>query len=140
MEKPFLDSEEFERWRQEAGRALQSARVQDSEDIHNWACFSAEQAAQLGVKALLHGFGRGPWGHDLVRLAAGIQEAGIAVSEEILAAMRRLSRHYIAARYPDAHPSGPPGPHYGASDSTQAIEDAEAVIAAVDEMWRAANG
>ncbi|MGH9228819.1 MAG: HEPN domain-containing protein [Acidimicrobiales bacterium] len=42
---------------------------------HNWRCFLAEQAAQMAMKALLHGLGRGPWGHDLVdlgnRLAGG---------------------------------------------------------------------
>jgi HEPN domain-containing protein len=62
----MVDKTEFERWRSEAGGALEAARVQAAASLHNWACFAAEQAAQLAVKGFLHGAGRAPWGHDLV--------------------------------------------------------------------------
>jgi HEPN domain-containing protein len=130
------DEPEFERWRAEAGRALEGARVQARAGLHNWACFAAEQAAQLATKALLHGLGRGPWGHDLVRLGEMAHDAGAGLRQEVLDAMRRLGRHYIPARYPDAHPSGPAADHYAASDSAEAIRDAETVLAAIDEVWR----
>lgn len=130
------DEAEFARWRAEAGRALEAARVQADAGLHNWACFAAEQAAQLAAKALLHGLGRGPWGHDLVRLGELATAWGVALREEVLDAMRRLGRHYIPARYPDAHPSGPAAAHYAASDSAEAIRDAESVLDAVDEAWR----
>lgn len=130
-----LDEEEFRRWRDEANRALAGARVQTDAGLHNWACFAAEQAAQLAVKALLHGLGRGPWGHDLVRLAGDTVAAGVTIRAEIADACRRLSRHYIPARYPDAHPSGPPGDHYGTSDAEDALRDAAAVLTFVDETW-----
>lgn len=131
------DEAEFERWRAEADRALAAARVQAEAELHNWACFAAEQAAQLAVKALLHGLGRAPWGHDLVRLGELAVAAGVELSEDVLDAMRRLGRHYVPARYPDAHPSGPAAVHYGASDAAEAIRDAEAVLAAVDRAWGA---
>jgi HEPN domain-containing protein len=130
------DEAEFERWRAEADRALAGSRVQAEAGLHNWACFAAEQAAQLATKALLHGLGRGPWGHDLVRLGELAVDSGVALSRGTLDAMRRLGRHDIPARYPDAHPSGSAGAHYGASDSAEAIRDAEAVLAAIDEAWR----
>jgi len=57
-----LDAEEFGRWRSEADNALAGARVQADAELHNWACFSAEQAAKVAVKALLHGLGRAPLG------------------------------------------------------------------------------
>jgi HEPN domain-containing protein len=129
-----FDRDEFARWRAEAGAALRAARLQADADLHNWACFAAEQAAQLAVKGLLHGLGLGPWGHDLVRLGeqlARVDEVPGAVAD----AFRRLSRHYIPARYPDAHPSGPPGLHYGASDSTEALADAGLVLRHVDAAW-----
>ncbi|MGH2736718.1 MAG: HEPN domain-containing protein [Actinomycetota bacterium] len=47
--------------------ARRAADVQHAAALHNWACFAAEQAAQLALKGLLHGLGLGPWGHDLVR-------------------------------------------------------------------------
>lgn len=137
---PPVDADEFSRWRGEAGRALRSARLQAGEELDNWACFSAEQAAQLAVKALLHGLGRAPWGHDLDRLGGMVTEAGVGVPVTVADAMRRLTRHYIPARYPDAHPGGEPADHYGAADSEQAIADAGAIIAFVDETWKRAGG
>ena len=134
MLSPPVDHDEFARWRTEADAALRAARLQVDGDLHNWACFAAEQAAQLAVKGLLHGLGVGPWGHDLVRL--GEQLATVAeVPGGVADALRRLSRHYIPARYPDAHPSGPPGMHYAASDSAEALADAGRVLDHVDATW-----
>lgn len=136
MDRGTFDEPEFARWRSEADRALEGARVQSRAGLHNWACFAAEQSAQLALKGLLHAFGRGPWGHDLARLGSLTQEAGVAVPADVIDATRRLGRHYIAARYPDAHAAGPPGPHYSEADAREAIRDAEAIIAFVDRAWK----
>jgi HEPN domain-containing protein len=130
-----VDRAEFERWRDEGRRALEGARVQAKAELHNWACFLAEQASQLAVKAFLHGLGRAPWGHDLVRLGSQVTDA-VGGDWGLDAVLRRLSRHYIPARHPDAHPAGSPGAHYGAEDSEQGLADAEQVLAAVDRLWR----
>ena len=137
-ERPPLDTDEYRRWREEASQALRGARLQHDADLYNWGCFLAEQSAQLALKGLLHGLGRGPWGHDLVRLGELAGEV-LEVPEEIATALRRLSRHYIPARYPDAHPSGPPGPHYGPTDSAEAIGDAAAILEFVDRIWTELN-
>lgn len=131
----LLDEAEYERWRGEADRALAGARLQADAGLHSWACFAAEQAAQLAVKALLHGLGRAPWGHDLVCLSELAVSAGIGVPAETADAARRLSRHYIPARDPDAHPGGSPGAHYGLSDAREALGDAERVLVFVDRSW-----
>lgn len=136
MTPSLKDDAEFDRWRAEADRALAASRVQAEAGLHNWACFAAEQAAQLATKALLHGLGRGPWGHDLVRLGELALAAADEPPDDVLDAMRRLGRHYIPARYPDAHPSGTAASHYGEADSTEAIRDAEAILAVVDRAWR----
>lgn len=132
----MVDAQEFERWRSEAGRALHSARLQSREELQNWACFLAEQAAQLAVKALLHGLGRAPWGHDLAMLARMLEEAGVAPPSEMHEVMLTLSRYYIATRYPDAHAAGAAGDHYTARDARAALEDAERTLAWVDDTWR----
>jgi HEPN domain-containing protein len=134
MAEPPVDRHEFARWRAEADVALRAARLQADAGLHNWACFAAEPGAQLAVKGLLHGLGRGPWGHDLVRLGEWLAEVGdvpVPLDDDL----RRLSRHYIPARYPDTHPSGPPGMHYGASDSAEALADAAHVLSHVDAVW-----
>lgn len=140
MTAPPLDDEEFRRWREEADRALESARRESAAGAHNWSCFLAEQSAQLAVKALLHGLGRGPWGHDLMRLGREASEAGVTVPSELDDAFARLSRHYIPARYPDAHPGGSAASRYRAADSAEAIADAERVLAFIDRTWKELRG
>ena len=132
---PPLDEPEYRRWRDEADQALAGARVQAEAGIHNWACFGAEQAAQLALKALLHGLGRGPWGHDLLRLGEMAQEADITLPDRLAEALERLARHYIPARYPDAHAAGSPATRYGHGASREALLDGESVLEFVDETW-----
>lgn len=136
----MFDREEFERWRAEATRALEAADVQAKQGLHNWGCFVYEQAAQLAVKGLLHGMGKAPWGHDIVALVELLDEVGGAAAEDVSASARRLGRHYIPARYPDAYPSGAPGDHYGQSDSIEAARDAKTILDAVDALWRSLEG
>ena len=119
--RPPLDEPEFSRWREEAGRALGAATRQAAAENHNWSCFLAEQATQLAVKALLHGLGRGPWGHDLEGLTDALGEGGVELDGEVRAAARLLARHYIPARYPDAHPAAAPGSRCVAEDSASAL-------------------
>lgn len=52
---PPLDGDEFRRWREEAWQALRGR--------------SCRPGSGFSTRALLHGLGRGPWGHDLVRLS-----------------------------------------------------------------------
>lgn len=132
----MVDTSEFERWREAADVARRAAHVQTDATFYNWACFLAEQAAQLAVKGLLHGIGAAGWGHDLVQLGEDIVAAiGDAIPADAAAALRRLSRHYIPARYPDAHPSGSPGMHYGSDDAQHALTDLTVVLQLVDDLW-----
>jgi HEPN domain-containing protein len=140
MSEAPLDRAEFERWRVEADRALESARRETAAGTHNWSCFLAEQSAQFALKGLLHGIGVAPWGHDMVSLGGWVADAGIAVPNQIGDAVTRLGRHYIATRYPDAHASGTASKHYSASDAEQAIADADAILAFVDSSWRMLDG
>ena len=137
----MVDRSEFLRWREAADSARQSAELQAGAHLYNWACFLAEQSVQLAVKGLLHGVGAGAWGHDLVVLGRALADhAGTAAPEQVTAALRRLSRHYIPARYPDAHPSGAPGAHYGCEDADQALADLATVLQHVDGVWATLSG
>jgi HEPN domain-containing protein len=132
-----LDVPEFDRWQDAADDAFAGAEAQRSAALPHWACFLAEQSAQLSLKGLLHGISAESWGHDLVDLGDRSADAlGAAFADEVLAGLRRLSRHYIPSRYPDAHPAGAPGSHYGEEDAEQALDDAARVIAAAREAWR----
>lgn len=137
----MFDQEEFSRWRDAADDARRGAAAQTAAALYNWACFLAEQSGQLAMKGLLHGVGRGAWGHDLVELGRVVEQAtDESLPPAVNAALRRLSRHYIPARYPDAHPSGPPGAHYGASDAADALSDLDIVLHHVDATWARISG
>lgn len=137
-----LDSEEFARWWSRAADTLALAG-QTAEVDAAWACFLAEQAAQLGVKGLLHGMGEGShaWGHDLLSLAG--RAAGVVGPEGWSAALStvaaRLSRHYIPTRYPDAGP-GPVAGRYSLDDARAASQDAGVILGAVDRAWADLGG
>ncbi len=139
MDHP-LDRAEFQRWRSDADNAGAAARAQRDAEIHNWACFLAEQSAQLAVKGLLHGLGTAPWGHDLVHLADLVKQAGVDISPSLRDALVRLGRYYIAARYPDAHAGGGAAPHYTVTDANEALRDADDVLAFVDRTWKDLGG
>lgn len=136
----IVDAPEFTRWRKDAASALRSAELQADAGLHNWACFAAEQAAQLAVKALLHGIGAAPWGHDLEDLARRLTAAGVPVAADLEASLLRLKRHYIPARYADAHPGGSASDQYLESDARAAIADAEAILTFVDDAWERLAG
>lgn len=132
-----LDAEEFDRWQEQAGSALATADLARAGGRHDCACFLDEQAAQLAVKGLLHAIDEQAWGHDLTVLvahAAGI--LGQLWPPTIPDPAARLARHYIPARYPDAHASGAPTNHYTGADADQADADARLIIAAVVGAWQ----
>jgi HEPN domain-containing protein len=131
-----VDRIEFDRWQAAAEEARRAAETAARAGHHNWACFLAEQSAQLSLKGLLHGLGAGAWSQDVVDLGRALSEAvGDALSESLSAGLQRLSRHYIPARYPDAHPAGSPGDHYGFGDVEQALADLEAIQSFVVSTW-----
>jgi HEPN domain-containing protein len=91
-----VDRPEFDRWREAAADAGRAAGIQRTAGMHNWACFLAEQSAQLAVKGLLHGIGTGPWWHDLVALGElGHDSITISVGagQSAATAADRASRH-----------------------------------------------
>jgi len=131
-----LDAEEFNRWLEQAGSAQATADLARAGGRHDWACFLDEQAAQLAVKGLLHGIGEQAWGHDLTVLVAHAASIlGELWSATTVEPAARLARHYIPARYPDAHASGAPTTHYTSGDADQADADARTIMAAVAGAW-----
>ena len=88
------------------------------------SCFLAQRAAEKGVKAAHESVGTEAWGHSVAALLAGLE----GVPEEVVDAAKGLDKHYIPARYPNAHPQGTPGDLYTVRDGAQALADADAVL------------
>jgi len=124
----MLNYKEYERWIKAAGDALRSAVLDLEHGFYNWACFKAEQAAQMALKALLHLTGNPAWGHDLVglyRTASNLVESEDAEIHECCA---MLGKMYITARYPDALPGGTPAEYFTENEARKAVECGEKIL------------
>lgn len=135
-----MDADEYARWQQASAEAARGADLQAAAELYHWAAFQYEQAAQLALKGLLHGIGRGPdaWGHDVNRLGRAVSRAfGVPLGDRLATGLKRLARHYIPARYPDAVPGEAPSAYYSNQDAESAQEDASAVRDAVQTWWAA---
>jgi HEPN domain-containing protein len=117
-------------WLRQAERDVEHAKLAASSGLHEWACFAAHQAAEKAVKALHLSAGQEAWGH-VVRLLLSELPDPIVVPEDLVARAQVLDGYYIPTRYPNGHPEGAPGDHYGPLHSAEAIVHAGAVLAFV---------
>lgn len=81
----------------------------------------------MAVKALHLHLGQDAWGH-VVRTLLEELSPRVTVPAALLERARVLDACYIPTRYPNAHPAGAPGEHYGYLQSSQAIEHAAAIL------------
>jgi HEPN domain-containing protein len=114
-------------WLAQARRDLDHARSDLEREYYEWACFSAQQAAEKAVKAVFQQLGAVAWGHsvaDLLReLAEQVAEAGDLTDEAL-----ELDKAYILSRYPDAHPAGFPGGRYTRGEAQRLLSNSEAIV------------
>lgn len=114
-------------WFTQAERNLEQARDSATANRHEWACFAAQQAAEMAVKALHLHLGQDAWGH-VVRRLLDVLEAPVIVPPDLLDAARVLDAYYLPTRYPNGHDEGAPGEHYGPLQSREAISYAGQII------------
>ncbi len=115
-------------WMAQAVRDQSHARYCASGGFYDWACFSAQQAAEKAVKAVLQRMGIEAWGHAVAQLLDAVESAHL-VPAALRNAALELDKAYIPTRYPDAHPAGAPGSLYTS-------QEAERLIAYADEILR----
>jgi HEPN domain-containing protein len=114
-------------WFDEAEGDLEHARSDIQGGFYNWACFSAQQAAEKAVKAVFQRMGAEAWGHSVADL---LKELGkkYGVSIELLNGAMELDKAYIPTRYPNAHPSGSPRSRYIKEEATRLLGYAERIV------------
>ncbi|MBI4517307.1 MAG: HEPN domain-containing protein [Deltaproteobacteria bacterium] len=96
-----------------AGELLQHSRWSK-------ACFCAQQAAELAVKAALNRLGMDRRGHDVVSLMVELQQQVAAVGV-LLDKAKILDQYYIPTRYGDVFGGGSATSHYTQAQAEQAI-------------------
>lgn len=111
-------------WFAQAERDLEQARASKADGRHEWACFAAQQAAEMAVKALHLSFGQEAWGHVVARL---LSELPIPAGD-LIEKGKVLDNFYVATRYANGHPEGAPFEHYGSLQSDEAIRHASEIV------------
>ena len=114
-------------WLTQAWRDLEHARHDMAEGYHEWACFSAQQAAEKALKGLYHHLGAEAWGHSVKRLLEGLPNS-VVVPTDLIDCGRILDRFYIPTRYPNGFDYGTPADYYTEKDSREAIGCAEQIL------------
>lgn len=106
---------------------LEHARHDVAARFDDWACFSAQQAAEKALKGVLQRLGVEAWGHSVVDL---LDE--VATSQEVPQGLRdaalELDKAYIPTRYPNAHQSGSPRRRYTEVEAARLVDYAERII------------
>jgi HEPN domain-containing protein len=112
-------------WFAQAQRDLEHARASQAGTRHEWACFASQQAAEKAVKALHLSQGQEAWGHVISRL---LRDLPFEVPADLIDKGRVLDNFYMATRYANGHPEGPPFEHYGHIQSEEAIRHASEIL------------
>lgn len=119
-------------WMEQAKADLQHARHSILSGDFEWACFAAQQAAEKALKAVHLRQGAIVWGHSVLDLLEALPTS-LRVGADVQEAARRLDRHYLAPRYPDVYPAGPPRRYDTERDAREAVTDAERVVIWCDQ-------
>jgi HEPN domain-containing protein len=106
---------------------LEHARSDVEREFYDWACFSAQQAAEKAVKAVFQTMGAEAWGHSVADLL-GELSARYPVPEALREAGLELDKASIPTRYPNVHPSGSPRRRYTRSEAERMVAYAEHII------------
>lgn len=114
-------------WLRQAKRKLESAEWDLQGRFFEDACFSAQQAAELSVKALLEAQGVIKRGHSVLALLKDI-----TVDDNLLEAARILDQYYIPTRYPNGFDMGAPMDFYTEKQAKEAIAYAKSILGFVE--------
>lgn len=126
--KAQIDRDEWERYLKQSSHTLKSARGDMEDGDYDWACFKAQQAAELILKGLLRASGKLATGHSVIKLVYEIASFDIVIPMEIEVCSKELDKVYIPARYPDAYAWGAPVDYYTEDDARESIKCAERVL------------
>ena len=115
-------------WLRPADADLAHARHALAGSHHEWACFSAQQAAEKAAKAAHQSLGHEAWGHSVTELLDALRAEVPAVDPALMDRARALDKLYIPTRYPNGLPTGAPADYYTRAEAERAIADAEAIV------------
>lgn len=120
-------------WMLQARSDLEAAQTLAQAGFHAQACYTASQAAEKALKALVVAAGlTPPYSHSLERLVDLLKNQGVATEVFEPLHLKALTRMNSQSRYPSADEA--PADLFDANDSQQALETAAVVVEAASEL------
>jgi len=117
----------FNDWFRQAKRDLSHAREDVKSGFYEWACFSAQQAAEKAIKAVYQHLHAEAWGHSVKKLLESLPKK-ISCTADLIESGAALDKYYIPTRYPNGFDIGTPEDYYSKKDAEEAVSHAERVI------------
>lgn len=114
-------------WLRQAEKDLENAAWEMKGGFFEWACFSAQQAAEKALKGLYQKLGGVAWGHSVLNLLKGLEEK-LEIPEDLFRIARRLDQYYIPARYPNGWDAGIPHEYFTEEDAREALRGAGEIV------------
>lgn len=116
----------YQDWLDQAERDLKRAGIDIQYEYWEWACFTAQQAAEKAVKALLMKGGASVWGHAITPMLRRL--TGVSVSTTMIEYAQLLDAYYIPTRYPNGFAEGKPADYYNEQKAREAVDAASELI------------
>lgn len=113
-------------WFAQAQRDLEKANVDLQYRYWEWACFTAQQAAEKAVKALLMVHGYDAWGHAITPMLRRLES--LSVPAEVIEKAQLLDAYYIPTRYPNGFAEGIPADYFNAAKAREAVDAAQTIL------------
>ncbi len=130
-----LDCEEFHRWFDQALYTYNLIESDINNNGYSWACFKAQQSAELAIKSTLISVGKNAFGHGLLKLYKDIS-AIFGNDADVGNSVSYLDKLYIAPRYPDAFTEGSPWEHFTLNDALLSKESALKIMNYVKKVMK----
>jgi HEPN domain-containing protein len=113
-------------WIAQAQRDLEKSRLDVQYEYWEWACFTAQQAAEKAVKALLMYHGLEAWGYAITPMLRRLENP--QAHEDLVRRAQLLDAYYIPSRYPNGFPEGKPADYYNRDKAEEAVDAARTII------------
>lgn len=120
-------------WFDESLGDLEHAQNDLRSGFYNWACFSAQQAAEKAVKAVFQKLGTPVWGHSVVDLLEELKK-NCDVDQSLIEIAYELDKVYIPTRYPDALVSGSPRRRFTRTEAERMISYAQRIVSFCESL------
>jgi HEPN domain-containing protein len=108
-------------WFRQAGIDLEKAKLDIDWAFYEWACFTAQQAAEKAIKSVFQHLHGEAWGHGTKALLESLPGDD---HSHLMEDAKLLDKFYIPTRYPNGLPEGIPHDYFTKKEAQEAVNAA----------------